>query len=341
MNKLYLASLIGSFILGISACSKYDPIYGIAGHTNTEGPTLNKDLAYIFDNDIYLTNEILTEEKRLTFTPNFTKTHIALSPNHDRIAYLDANGTPVIIDTLGNTVETLSYSNVKDIKYHSNNGNPTLYMLRNNAILFHPYNLSISANPFAFIFPTDATYEAVDAVDINDNLDVTFSFRYQRPPSAGSSLRNYYHGAGINYSGSTFDEGDATNDGLYNTATSSYTAQNYPYFHMVKFNEEDQNVSLGYIRAGSESTPSAYALQSYIYGGSANYISSLSVISISAENYYAEYNEGYVAVNEGQIQKYLKVLPSGVPPPTGTPNTFTINFPSSNNSHPTYFDWNP
>jgi hypothetical protein len=341
MNKLYLASLIGFFILGITACSKYDPIYGVAGNTTVEGPALTKDLVYIFDNDIYLTNVILTEEKRLTFSPNSTKTHIALSPNHDRVAYLDANGTPVIIDTLGNPIETLPYSNVKDMKYHANNGNPILYMLRNNIILFYPSSLNISSNPFHFVFPTDATYEAIDAIDINEDLDVIFSFRYQKPYSPGSSLRNYYHGAGTNYSGTNSDKSAEINDGFYNAATTSYTAQNYPYYHMIKFNEEFQNASLGYIQAGSESSPLNYALQSYVYGGSTPYISSLSVMSLSAENYYTEYNEGYVATNEGQIQKYLKVLPLGVPPTTGNSNIFTINFPSSNNSHPTYFDWNP
>ena len=129
-------------------------------------------------------------------------------------------------------------------------------------------------------------------------------------------------------------------DGFYSPASSSYSLQPYSYYYLVKFNEEDQNISLGTIIKGLETDGSSYSLSSYIYGGSSNTLSTLTT-SLSLENYYQEFNEGDIVANEGQIQKYLKVLPQNVPAPTATPNTFLLNFSNSNNNYPTYFDWNP
>ena len=338
MNKLYLSGLIGLFIISISACSKYDPIYGVANHGNQGEVELKMDLAYIHDNDIYVVNEIFAEETRLTSTPFSTKTHVALSPLHDKVAYLDANGTPVILDLSGNVLETLSsYNNVTDMKWHFNSGNPTLYLLINNSIVFHGPSLAIPSNPFDFAFPSTTTYRAIDAVDINDNLDIAFSYRYQVPYL--TSLRKYYYGAAVNFASTSFDEFKETYQYYYDPGLNSYSQEPYAYYHLVNFNENDQNVSLGQVSNGSENNQNAYQLKYFHYVGT-NSISTLST-TLNAENYYREYNEGDVVSNEFQIKKYLKVIPPNTPEPTGTPNTYIINFPNQNGSPPTYFDWNP
>ncbi|MDC0230800.1 hypothetical protein OAK19_02450 [Aureispira] len=341
MNKLIIGIILTNVLFSFFACSKYDPIYGVAGQGNLVPLELNKDLTYIHDNDIYLVNQILTEKKQLTFSPFSTKTNVALSPEHDKIAYLNANGSPVIIDTSGNQIDILNqYSNVKDIHWHYNNGNPTLYFLVNNSIEFYGPNLSIPIDPFSFVFPSDTTYTAIDALDINDNLDIAFSYRYQKPYSPLSSDLNFYHGIAINNNSLSSNKYTETWDGFYSPTTSSYSAQSYSYYYLVKFNEEDQNISLGSILNGFETNPNYYSLSSYIYGGISNSLSTLTT-SLNLENYYQEYNEGDVVGNEGQIQKYMKVLPENVPSPTGTPNTFILNFSNSNDNYPTYFDWNP
>lgn len=341
MKYLYLSCLATFLFLGISSCTKYEPIYGTAGHSTTDPVVLKKDLAYIYRNDIYLVNEILSERKKLTSSSTSSKTHVALSPNHDRVAYLNASKTPVIIDTSGVQISLLSqYSNATDLFWHNNNGNPTLVILVNNTLQFYGPALNIDSNPFDYVFPFDVTFQAIDAVHINENLDILFTFRYQRPYTSTSSLRRYYHGVGVNFPGTNLDKDIATDDGFYSPFSSSYAYQNYPYFHMIKYNEANNNATLGLINKGSENNYSSYSLASYNYAGF-NSIGSQNTTLSNGQSYYAEFDKGSVATNPYQIRKYLVNLPTGVPAPTGTANTYTIDFSTQNTSAPTYFDWNP
>ena len=343
MYKSYFIGLLGLLLIGMSACTKYDPIYGVANNEPTPSLSLKKDLVYIHDNDVYLVNEILSEEQKLTNTPSSTKTHVVISPNLDRIAYLNANKIPVIIDVNGAVIETLSqYSNATDIKWHPNNGDPVLVILRNNTLYYYGSTLSIGSNPF-FVFPNDATFTAVDAIDIDENYNVVFTYRYQRPYSSTSSLRRYYHGVAINYySSSSLDEKQESYDGYYNPATTSYSAQSYDYYYFAKINKRNQTVTIGSTKNGLQNNISSYDLHYYQYAGSSNFVNSLNTqLSLTAESYYIGNTTGYVASNPYQIRKYLDNLPAGVPPPTGTPNTYTINFSNQNNTAPTYIDWSP
>lgn len=342
MKYLYLSCLATFLFLGISSCTKYEPIYGTAGHSTTDPLSLKKDLAYIYRNDIYLVNEILSERKKLTSSSSSKKTHVALSPNHDKVAYLNASNTPVIIDTSGVQIDFLSqYTNVTDLFWHDNNGNPTLVILINNTLQFYGPTLNIDNNPFDYIFPFDVTFQAIDAVHINENLDVFFTFRYQRPYTSTSSLRRYYHGAGVNLRSTNINKGIATDDGFYSPSSSSYANQNYPYYHMIKYNGANNNATLGLIKNGSENNYNSYSLASYNYTGSSNFIGSQNTTLNNGQSYYTELNNGSVVSNPYQIRKYLVNLPIGVPPPTGTANTYTIDFSTQNTSAPTYFDWNP
>lgn len=342
MKYIYLSCFAIFLFLGISSCTKYEPIYGVAGNSTVELIDLKKDLAYIHRNDIYLANEILSERKKLSNSPTSLKTHIALSPEHDRIAYLDASKTPVIIDTSGAQIAILTqYNNTTDLFWHDNNGDPTLVILVNNSIQFFGTALSIDNNPFEYVFPSDVTFRSVDAIHINDNLDVLFTFRYQRPFTPTSTLRKYYHGVGVNLKSTNFDKSIATEDGVYSPASSSYNSQSYPYYHMIKYNEANDNATLSLINNGSENNYNDYSLASYNYLGSSNSIGTQSSTLNNATNYYLEFNKGSLSANPYQIRKYLEFLPVGVPPPTGTANTYTIDFLTQNNSAPTYFDWNP
>lgn len=341
MKYLYLSCFATFLFLAISSCTKYEPIYGVAGSSTIDPIQLKKDLAYIHRNDIYLVNEILAERKKLTNSPTNTKTHIALSTQHDKIAYLNANKTPVIIDTSGTQIDLLNqYTNVTDLFWHDNNGNPTLVILVNNEIEFYGPSLSIGNNPFDYAFPSDVTFQAIDAIHINEDLDVLFTFRYQRPFSPTSSLRRYYHGVGVNLSSTSFDKNSVIEDGYYSPASSSYSNQNYPYYHMIRYNEAQENATIGLVRNGSENDYNAYYLAAYRYKGSLNGITNQNT-TLSADNYYIESNKGNVASNPYQIRKYLVNLPPRVPAPTGTANTYTLDLLTQNSSAPTYFDWQP
>lgn len=342
MKYLYLYTFAALLLLGINSCTKYEPIYGVAGGSTIEPIKLKKDLVYIHRNDIYLVNEILSDRKRLSNSPSSTKTQVALSPQHDKIAYLNANGTPVIIDTLGVQIDILTqYNNVTDLFWHKNSGNPTLVVLVNNAIEFYGPSLAIDAAPFDFVFPSDITFQAIDAVHINDNLDVFFTFRMQRPFTPTSSLRRYYHGVAVNLRGTTFDKEASTEDGVYSPSSSSYNSQPYPYYHMIKYNEANNNASLSKIINGRENDYNSYSLAAYNYIGTANNIGNQNSSLNNATNYYLQTNKGSISANPYQIRKFLVSLPLGVPPPTGTANTYTIDFLTQNSSAPTYFDWNP
>ncbi|CAA6820884.1 MAG: Unknown protein [uncultured Aureispira sp.] len=342
MKYLYLSCFAIFFFLGISSCTKYDPIYGVGQNSTIDPIELKKDLVYIHRNDIYLVNEILSDQKKLSNTPTSTKTHIVLSPLHDKIAYLNANKTPVIIDTSGTQIDLLNqYSNVTDLFWHDNNGAPTLVILVNNTIQFYGPTLNIDNNPFEYAFPLNVTFEAIDAIHINENLDILFTFRYQVPFTPTSTLRKYYHGVGVNFSSSTPDKSNVTEDGVYSPISSSYSNQSYPYYHMIKYNEAADNASLSRVNNGGENNYNAYSLAAYNYVGTSNFLSNQTTTLNNGENYYFELNEGSLAANPYQIRKYLVTLPTGVPPPTGTANTYTIDFLTQNSSAPTYFDWNP
>jgi hypothetical protein len=313
----------------------------VAGTSATDPIELKKDLVYIHRNDIYLVNEILSERKKLSNSPTSSKTHIALSPEHDKIAYLNASKTPVIIDTSGIQIDILTqYSNVTDLFWHDNNGDPTLVILVNNAIQFYGTALSIDNNPFDYVFPADVTFEAIDAIHINENLDIVFTFRYQRPFTSTSTLRKYYHGVGVNRKTNT-DKSVVTEDGVYSPISSSYNNQSYPYYHMIKYNELNHNATISSINNGSENNYNAYSLAAYNYLGTYNAIGTQTSTLNNATNYYIEFNKGNLSANPYQIRKYFVALPIGVPPPTGTANTYTIDFLTQNSSAPTYFDWNP
>lgn len=340
MHKFYLGLLVSLFILGLTACSKYDPIFGVAGNKDQQTLTLKKNLVYIHDNDIYLLNEILSDERKLTNSSINVKTHVALSPKHDQIAYLNLSGQPVIIDTLGNTITTLSqYTGVKDLKWHANNGNPTLYFLHNNEIKFHGPTMNITSTPFDFAFPSNNNYSEVDAIHIDNSLNVIFSYRYQAPYSPTSPWQKYYYGVAINYNsaGST-DKKSEIYENYYMPGT-NYNNLNYKYYYSVSHNESTQSVILGAVTNNGENNANNYSLWSFLHIGT-NTVTTQST-SLTAENGYQEGTKGHVIVNPYQLRKYLVNLPAGVPPPTGTANTYTINFPNQNNSVRTYFDWQP
>src|SRR4051812_21980407 len=56
-----------------------------------------KNVVAIIDNDIYYFNRLDSLPRKLTNTPEQQKTHVNLSPDKTEIAYLNENGSPVII----------------------------------------------------------------------------------------------------------------------------------------------------------------------------------------------------------------------------------------------------
>lgn len=92
-------------------------------------------IVYIANNEVYLTDPDGEISVALT-SDGTTKTAVRLSYDREKIAYLKAGGIPVILDTLGNEIATLSsFTNVKDFGWSGDN--QTLYMLKGNRIEYY------------------------------------------------------------------------------------------------------------------------------------------------------------------------------------------------------------
>lgn len=337
-TNLFIAAF--TTLLGISSCTDYEPIFGVVDIEQPPQSGIVHDLAYIHKDDVYLVDEILGQERQLTNSPAIKKTDVALSPERDQIAYLDQAGTPVILDTLGGVITTLTQiTNAQDLVWYTNNGDQTLCILVNNAISFYGTALSLPATPFEYAFPADATDIFVDALDIDENLNIGFSFRYQRP--SGTAQRSYYHGLGVNYAGSATDQVTVSNDGNYSPGPgSTYNDQSYPYYYYVDFNTGANNLTTGEIFNGLENNLTAYKVYSYDYQNAGGITAQTA--SVNSASFFLENSVGTMSANAQQLRKVFNMpLPPNIPEPVGSTNTFTVNLIEINDTPPFYFDWQP
>jgi len=326
--QLFFALLI---ILSSSSCSKYDPIYGTAEGEPPQPPSSKWTLVYIHDNDIYLANSLFTKTKRLTYSSTSPKTHCVLTDNRNKIAYLNQNNTPIIIDTSGAVLNTLTqYTGAKDINWYNNDA--TLYILYNNKINFYGQSLNISSDPFDYVFPSDVIASYIDAVHIDNNLNVAFSYRYREPYSQTSSYERYYYGAGVKYySSSSWDEQLSNYDAFYDPTTYNYQTRNYEYYHSVRFNPIDNTLILG----RTVNLTTSFYLRAWYYPSSTS-TSSVSNSPLTYAKQFQANNTGTIASDEIFIKKTFNIAPQG-----SSNNTFLLDMGNSNNSIVTYFDWKP
>jgi hypothetical protein len=100
-------------------------------------------VAAIIDNDIYYFKRLDSIPVKLTNSSSLQKTHVKLSPDHAKIAYLNENGNPVIISTEnGAVLETLTeYSYIEQMDWVKNT---TLYLLLENQVVFYGPSVSVT-----------------------------------------------------------------------------------------------------------------------------------------------------------------------------------------------------
>ncbi len=98
--------------------------------------TMNNVVA-IIDNDVYYFNSLKEAPSKLTNTPDEAKTNIKLSADKSRIAYLNANGNPVIIKADdGEVLETLTqFDGIDQMDWAKDR--LTLYMLIDREVVFY------------------------------------------------------------------------------------------------------------------------------------------------------------------------------------------------------------
>lgn len=101
-----------------------------------------KNVVAIINNDIYYFKRLDSIPKKLTNSPTQIKTQVKLSSDRTKIAYLNANGYPVIISaTDGKMLETLTqYQYINQIGWVRNS--PTLFMLIGQDVVLHGTSVS-------------------------------------------------------------------------------------------------------------------------------------------------------------------------------------------------------
>lgn len=136
MKKIYFISLAFLLLVGCQTDNPFLSDEVIAEFFARKVPKPVEHVVVIVDNDIYYFRNFDSIPRRITSSPTEKKTHIKISNDHQKIAYLNASGNPVIIDTTGNVLATLSqFNSIKQMDW-SNDG-ATLYMLINNDIQFY------------------------------------------------------------------------------------------------------------------------------------------------------------------------------------------------------------
>lgn len=126
----------------------------------------------VIDNDVYYFKRIDSIPRRLTNTPTKAKSKIELSYDKTKIAYLDENGSPVIINAVsGELIEAItSLTSVKQMGW--TNQDKSLYVLKDNKVFIHGATTKI-INPFI-----QHPYDNVTSFSMNNIGDQAYAVNY-------------------------------------------------------------------------------------------------------------------------------------------------------------------
>ncbi len=142
MKKYFLLLLIFTFI----GCTDEDPF---TGEENLNTIPEIGNAVFIQDNEIYYIEDLRNDVISKVEAPAGEKTDVRVNHAGTKIAYLNTDGTPIVIDRSGNIMETLSnFTNVKDYNWSADD--QTIYMLIGNELKFHGNAMdvpSISLSP--------------------------------------------------------------------------------------------------------------------------------------------------------------------------------------------------
>ena len=148
---------------------------------------------------IYVTDRALSNA-----STNIRRTHqntLFDRSNLSRIAYLDNTNTPMIIDTTGTLIDRLDqYPSSTDLLWYDN----TLVILQYNELHFYGTAIQQPDSLFA-VFPPNNSFTSVDAIAIDNNLNMAYTYRYQVPYSSTSPLRRCYSGVAMVWADSSIN----------------------------------------------------------------------------------------------------------------------------------------
>lgn len=173
MKNYFIISFLSLFIF--AQCKQENPFVSkeVIDKIEAEKNPLIGNISFIFNNDIYYLKNIKASPKQLTFSPSLEKTEVKINHKGDKIAYLNKNSIPVIIDTIGNIISTLShFSEVKKMDWSFDD--ETLYMLIGNEIKFYGPPMDIPSISYPGI-PVNIS-PTLEFIAISNNNDIAYSY---------------------------------------------------------------------------------------------------------------------------------------------------------------------
>lgn len=234
MKKHLILMLI---IATIASCKKYEVQYGTDTAATTELQEGLYEIAYGTEDGVFLITGGLERTKMLVSFANKFRPEagrVALSPNKDKVAYVDPdNGVPIIVDTAGNVlIELTQYTNVNDLGWY--NGDETLYILSNNEVHFYGPALDLPVS--LFISPSGSQDYEVTTIDINENLDVLYGAFYHE---YSGSYRVWFYSYELNYKSPTLnDRHDVETSGSY-PGFQNIGADSRRSYHTLRFSDSE------------------------------------------------------------------------------------------------------
>ena len=129
----------------LSACQEEDPFVSravIEAIDAKEATQPVEHVSFIMDDEVYVLDHFDGTARQITNTPNERKSMVKISHDHRKVAYLNDQQSPVIMDTTGIIIAKLSeHSFVKQMDWSEDD--ETLYMLVGNEIQFYGPALTI------------------------------------------------------------------------------------------------------------------------------------------------------------------------------------------------------
>jgi hypothetical protein len=167
------------YALFIMGCTKESPYVSediINEIKAIYSPSKYMHIAFVYNSDIYYLKDGQSTPKRLTFSPQISKTKIRISYKHNKIAFLRNDVIPTIIDTSGNVISELTqYNGVKQMDWSNNDS--ALYMLINNTFVFYGTKINIPQLTIPNDIPVNVGATIISA-SISSKNDIAYIIGY-------------------------------------------------------------------------------------------------------------------------------------------------------------------
>jgi hypothetical protein len=204
-----------------------------------------KNVVAIINNDVYYFNLFDSVPTRLTNSPAQVKTDVKLSSDRTKIAYLNADGHPVIISSGdGKILETLTqYEYITQMGWVRNSN--TLFMLIGQEVVLHGTSVSFiqpeSYDPWDEVSSFSMNSKGEQAYFIHRYYDIDFKLEYHSDMKDLDETYNNFNGDLFDYVDFYDDRGNfllGHQDNYEGGIDHVVCVQNYNFFPAYEWDEE-------------------------------------------------------------------------------------------------------